>query len=63
MASVDTGHNRSETTPDREDRREWCNPELKELGNLKDFVQTGHAFGKSVLINDGNAMAGGESMP
>jgi len=40
----------------------WNRPKLDELGNLRDFVRVGHAFGKSVLINDGNADAGGESM-
>jgi len=41
----------------------WKTPTLDELGNLRDFVRTGHAYGKSVLTDDGNAMAGGESMP
>lgn len=41
----------------------WQRPKLDELGNLRDFVRTGHAYGKSVLTDDGNAMAGGESMP
>lgn len=63
MASAETAHKRPETSPLREDRPEWSNPELKELGNLRDFVRTGHAYGKSVLVTDGNAMAGGESMP
>jgi hypothetical protein len=41
----------------------WRSPRLEELGNLRDFVRVGHAFGKSVLTDDGNADAGGESMP
>ena len=41
----------------------WRSPQLKELGNLRDFVQTGHAFGKSGTPSDGNSTPGGESMP
>ena len=44
-------------------KRTWRRPRLQELGNLRDFVRVGNAFGKSVLENDGNAEAGGESMP
>lgn len=63
MATADNVRNRPQGAPLPEDRPSWSNPELRELGNIKDFVQTGNAFGKSVLINDGQAMAGGESMP
>jgi hypothetical protein len=51
-----------EKSPTSQDRV-WQKPTLEELGRLKDFVRVGHAKGKSVLINDGNAEAGGESMP
>lgn len=40
----------------------WHQPAVKELGNLRDFVKTGNAFGKSVLTTDGSSMAGNESM-
>ena len=40
----------------------WRRPELRELGNLRDFVQTGHAFGKSGGISDGSSDPGGERM-
>jgi len=43
-------------------RPAWSRPKLDELGNLRDFVRVGHAYGKSVLMDDGNAEAGGESM-
>lgn len=41
----------------------WRSPELRELGNLRDFVQAGNAFGKSGTPSDGNSDPGGESMP
>lgn len=41
---------------------EWRQPAVKELGNLRDFVRSGNAFGKSVLTTDGASMAGAESM-
>ena len=31
----------------------WRSPKLQELGNLRSFVQSGHAFGKSGTIADG----------
>ena len=40
----------------------WRHPSVQELGNLRDFVRTGNAFGKSVLNTDGASMAGNESM-
>ncbi|HUF47555.1 MAG TPA: hypothetical protein VMM93_07030 [Vicinamibacterales bacterium] len=40
----------------------WRSPELRELGNLRDFVRTGHAFGKSGAPADGASDPGGESM-
>ena len=41
---------------------EWRSPKLEELGNLRDFVQTGGAFGKSGVTNDGSSEPGGEMM-
>lgn len=62
MSSVETARKGSAATSDREEKRDWCNPELRELGNLTDFVQTGNAFGKSIVRTDGRSMPGGESM-
>ena len=42
---------------------EWRRPSVQELGNLRDFVRSGNAFGKSALTVDGAAHAGNESMP
>jgi hypothetical protein len=44
------------------EKRLWRTPELRELGNLRDFVQTGHAFGKSSGGSDGQSDPGGERM-
>jgi hypothetical protein len=41
----------------------WTSPKLEELGNLRDFVRTGFAFGKSGTPADGSSDPGGESMP
>lgn len=41
---------------------EWRQPSVQQLGNLRDFVRTGNAFGKSVFTTDGQSMAGNESM-
>ena len=46
----------------KNEKRAWHSPKVEELGNLRDFVKAGNAFGKSVLIGDGNADGGGESM-
>jgi hypothetical protein len=43
-------------------RTAWNRPTIEEMGTLRDFVRVGNAFGKSALVNDGNAEAGGESM-
>ena len=40
----------------------WRSPKLRELGNLRSFVQTGHAFGKSGGPGDGSSDPGGEQM-
>jgi hypothetical protein len=40
----------------------WRRPLVQELGNLRDFVRTGNALGKSHVITDGASMAGNESM-
>lgn len=42
---------------------EWRQPSIQALGNLREFVRTGNAFGKSALTTDGMSMAGNESMP
>ena len=44
------------------EKRAWHSPKVEALGNLRDFVKTGNAFGKSVLTTDGESMAGNESM-
>lgn len=41
---------------------EWRQPAVQELGNLRDFVRSGEALGKSVVAPDGMSMAGAESM-
>ena len=43
-------------------RRLWLSPKLQELGNLRDFVRMGHAYGKSGAFGDGKANCGGEAM-
>lgn len=48
------------SSPDAKPR--WRQPAVHELGNLRDFVKTGNAFGKSVVTTDGSSMAGNESM-
>lgn len=40
----------------------WQSPKLQKLGNIRRFVQTGNAFGKSGLITDGASCPGGEKM-
>ena len=50
------------TSNDTVRKPEWRHPSVQELGNLRDFVRTGNAFGKSVLTTDGASMAGNESM-
>jgi hypothetical protein len=40
----------------------WRSPKLEELGNLRDFVQAGNAFGKSLGPGDGSSEPGGEKM-
>ena len=58
FATVKEKHMRVKTT----ERTAWKSPKLEELGRLRDFVRVGNAFGKSVVVNDGNSEAGGESM-
>jgi hypothetical protein len=41
---------------------EWRQPNVQELGNLRDFVRTGTANGKSGFSTDGQSMAGNEAM-
>ena len=45
-----------------DNRPVWNAPKLQELGNLRRFVQTGSAFGKSGVSADGASMPGGELM-
>jgi hypothetical protein len=40
----------------------WRSPKLQELGNLRSFVQSGNAFGKSGTIADGCSDPAGEKM-
>jgi len=40
----------------------WNKPKLQELGNIRQFVQTGGANGKSGHNVDGASMAGNETM-
>jgi hypothetical protein len=40
----------------------WQSPKLQELGNIRRFVQTGNANGKSGTFIDGSSMCGGEAM-
>lgn len=40
----------------------WESPKLQQLGNIRRFVQAGHAFGKSFNLMDGTAACGGEAM-
>ena len=40
----------------------WQSPKLQELGNLRSFVQSGNAFGKSGTIADGCSDPAGEKM-
>jgi len=42
---------------------DWEKPKFLRLGNLKEFVQTGNAFGKSGICADGSSMPGGETKP
>ena len=51
----------SKSTPPKQ-KPEWREPSVQELGNLRDFVRTGNAFGKSTISTDGQSMAGNESM-
>jgi hypothetical protein len=50
------------TLPQEGAKPTWRSPKLEELGNLRDFVQAGNAFGKSLGSGDGNADPGGEKM-
>ena len=43
-------------------KAQWRSPKLQELGNLRSFVQSGNAFGKSGTIADGCSDPAGEKM-
>jgi hypothetical protein len=40
----------------------WRSPKLQEIGNLRDFVREGNAFGKSGACADGNTSGNNEAM-
>jgi len=44
-------------------KREWRSPRLEQVGNLRDFVREGNAFGKSGAGVDGTTSGNNESMP
>lgn len=39
---------------------EWRTPKLEQVGNLRDFVRTGGAHGKTGSVSDGSSSPGGE---
>ena len=54
---------KDDVTPHEETAKPvWRSPKLEELGNLRDFVQAGNAFGKSNGPSDGGSDPGGEKM-
>ena len=44
-------------------KRAWRSPRLEQVGNLRDFVREGNAFGKSGDGLDGTTSGNNESMP
>jgi hypothetical protein len=44
-------------------KRAWRSPRLEQVGNLRDFVREGNAFGKSGPGTDGTTSGNNESMP
>ena len=50
------------TPPAQGQKPMWRRPQLEELGNLRDFVQAGNAYGKSGPNTDGSSEPGGEMM-
>ena len=57
-----TGTNRPTASQTTASKRAWQSPRLEELGNLREFVRSGQANGKSGAPADGASMPGGESM-
>lgn len=53
---------KDDVTPKSGPKPVWRSPKLEELGNLRDFVQSGNAFGKSGVNTDGSSEPGGEMM-
>lgn len=49
-------------SPEPIQKREWRRPQVEELGHLRDFVRSGHAFGKSGGPADGSSSGNDESM-
>jgi len=43
-------------------RSAWQKPQLQALGNLRDFVREGNAFGKSGALCDGGTSGNDETM-
>lgn len=44
------------------EKRVWQSPRLQEVGNLRDFVREGNAFGKSGPGADGTTSGNNEAM-
>ena len=57
MAGMDDSAARMTTS-----KTPWRSPKLQELGNLRNFVQSGNAFGKSGTVADGCSDPAGEKM-
>ena len=55
MKHVDPKHTSGE-------KRSWQTPKLQELGNIRRFVKSGEAKGKSGSDVDGSSKAGNEAM-
>jgi hypothetical protein len=54
-----TGRNDSITAGSPK-KQAWQKPEVREMGYLKDFVRSGHAFGKSGPSIDGSSSGNDE---
>jgi hypothetical protein len=52
---------RESRAADPKGKAEWRRPKVEELGNLKDFVRSGHAFGKSGTHIDGSSSGNDET--
>ena len=54
--------NDSAKTQDEASKPVWRSPRLEEIGNLRDFVREGNAFGKSGPGADGSTSGNDEAM-